>query len=160
MMAFSIRSSAFTNGSPIPKKYTCLGDNISPPLTWLDAPEETVSFVLTVTDPDAAPDIFTHWMLYNIDGAFNNLPEGAVPGEGPMLGVERGRNDFGELDYRGPCPPVGPAHRYFFRLYAINEKVELPSGATREQILSAISENILAHTQLMGSFASEIVTTE
>jgi len=148
-----LTSTAFSQGGEIPVKYTCKGEDLSPPLSWSGVPEGAKSLVLICDDPDAPRGTFVHWVVYNIPSSASGLPEG-VPAE-PSLedGTLQGTNHFGKIGYGGPCPPPGPAHRYFFKLYALDTTLELPPGATKEQVLKAMEGHVLAETELVGTFA-------
>lgn len=148
----NLTSSAFKSGDTIPNEYTCDGANISPPLTWMGVPPDTAAFALIVDDPDAPNGVFSHWVLYNISSERRAVEEGISPGDAADL-ANVGRNDFGHQRYEGPCPPTGPAHIYYFRLYALDVTLELPAGATRAQLLDAMQGHILTHTELMGSYS-------
>ncbi len=151
-MAFELKSTAFENGGFIPKKYTCDGPDVSPPLSWTDPPEETRSLALICDDPDAPMGTWVHWVLFGVPPEIRELPEG-VPTEKTLpWGGKQGRNDFGRIGYGGPCPPRGPAHRYFFRLYALDIEPDLSPGATKRELLRAIEGHILAETELMGRY--------
>jgi hypothetical protein len=145
-------SSVFQEGERIPAKYTCEGEDISPPLTWGEVPAGTKSFALIVDDPDAPGGVFTHWVLFNLPATSRELPE-AVPTQ-PQLpnGALQGKNDFGKIGYGGPCPPPGSPHRYRFNLYALDQPLELKAGATKKQVLEAIQGHILAQAQLTGIY--------
>jgi Raf kinase inhibitor-like YbhB/YbcL family protein len=145
-------SSAFQPGAPIPARFTCDGQDLSPPLQWSGHPAQTKSFALIMDDPDAPGGTFVHWVLYNVPPVTLALPE-AVPSKSSLGdGSRQGRNSFGKTGYGGPCPPSG-THRYFFRLYALNRELELAAGATREQLLSAMKGHVLAEAELMGRYA-------
>jgi Raf kinase inhibitor-like YbhB/YbcL family protein len=148
MMNLRLSSSAFESGGDIPMKYTCDGNDVSPPLEWNGAPDGTQSFVLICDDPDAPRGTWSHWVIYNIPPNVSQLPEGAK-----APGAAEGRNDFGNTGYGGPCPPRGPAHRYYFRLYALDTTLDLPPGATRQQALDRIQNHIVAQAELMGRYA-------
>jgi len=148
-----ISSPAFGNGEYIPIKYTCDGDNVSPPLLFLDPPEGTMSFAVLVDDPDAPVGVFTHWIIYDIPGEFEGLPEDIPPVGELEYGIRQGLNDFGNVGYGGPCPPPGRPHRYFFVLFALDvPKTGLPPGATKEEFLSAIDGHVIAHDELVGLY--------
>jgi len=147
---FTLRS-VFSNNETIPKKYTCDGDDISPPLNWEGKPEGTVSYVLIVDDPDAPAGTFTHWILYNIPGDLNSLPEGVPQGKEVEYGYQ-GRNDFGSYGYGGPCPPRGKPHRYFFKLYALDTKLDLPPGAKKGDVERAMKGHVIGEAQLIGLY--------
>jgi Raf kinase inhibitor-like YbhB/YbcL family protein len=151
-MSLMLTSSAFQEGQPIPRKYTCDGDDISPPLSWTGVPEDTASLVLICDDPDAPVGTWDHWVLYDLAPDLDGLPE-AVPssGEVPGGGVH-GRNGWGRSDYGGPCPPGG-THRYFFKLHALDAKLDLGPGKGKEEVLSAMEGHVLAEAQLMGTYS-------
>ena len=152
--AFSLVSEAFGNDETIPALYTCDGDNVSPPLAWDGAPAETNAFALVTDDPDAPGGTFTHWVLYGLGSTALSLPEGVETTERPANGAEgfQGGNDGGGIGYGGPCPPEGPAHRYRFTLYALDEDMFLDSGASKEELLSAMEGHVLAEAQLVGRY--------
>lgn len=150
---FTLKSSAFKNGGEIPVRYTCQGDDISPPLSWSDIPEGTRSLVLIIQDPDApdpaAPErTWVHWVLYNIPPTVNELPEGmpTLP-ESTLEGI----NDWERKGYGGPCPPVG-RHRYFHILYALDITVRELDYPDRQQLWQMIADNVLAEAQLVGTY--------
>lgn len=151
-MAFELTSSAFSSEQTIPDRYTCEGADVSPPLRWSNAPERAQEFALVCEDPDAPGGTFTHWLLYNIPPERDELPEG-VPAD-PTLswGGVQGRNDFGNIGYGGPCPPMGETHPYFFRLYALDRAIDLPPGASRSQLLREIEDRAIARTGLVGRY--------
>lgn len=140
-----LETPAFQEGKTIPKKYTCQGANVSPPLFIIDPPEEVVTFVLIVDDPDAPSGTFDHWITWNIAGTTKSIPEGAKM-------ANQGKNGFGENKYGGPCPPPGKPHRYFFKLFALDTKLSLPEGTTKGQLLKAIDGHVLAKAEIMGTF--------
>ena len=151
-MAFELTSSAFSSEEEIPDRYTCEGVDVSPPLSWRDAPEGVQEFALICEDPDAPGGTFAHWLLYNIPATRAELSEN-VPAD-PTLpwGGTQGRNDFGNVGYGGPCPPMGSTHRFYFRLYALDEKLNLPPGASRNQLLQEVEDHAIARTGLMGRY--------
>lgn len=150
-MALSVNSTAFQENQPIPSKYTCDGQNISPPIRWGSAPEGTRSFALIAEDPDAPSGTFVHWVIYNIPANENSLPEGTPGDKALQSGAQQGTNDFHKIGYGGPCPPSG-THRYFFKLYALDTKLALYEGATRQDLEKAMQGHILAEGQLMGTY--------
>ena len=155
LMALMLSSSAFSSGAEVPKKFTCDGANLSPPLSWSGAPPGTVSFALIADDPDAPGGTWLHWVLFNVPGTAAALPE-ALAGSGELrqLGAAlQGRNDFGKLGYGGPCPPPGRAHRYFFRLYALDSSLPLKAGAARREVEAAMRGHVLGEATLMGTYA-------
>ncbi len=147
---FNLKS-VFENMSEIPVKYTCDGKDVSPPLSWEGQPSGVVSYVLIVDDPDAPGRVFTHWVLYNIPASISSLPENVPKQKETSYGLQ-GRNDFGRIGYGGPCPPRGKPHRYFFKLYALNVKLDLPPGAGKREVENAIKGRIIAQTQLIGLY--------
>lgn len=118
-------SSAFAEGQPIPAEYTCEGRNISPPLSWSGTPAGTRSLALICEDPDAPSGLWTHWVIYGLPGSMTELPEGVRAVEIPPNGGRQGMNSFKHIGYGGPCPPAGRAHRYFFKIYALDDNVSL-----------------------------------
>lgn len=150
-----LTSSAFAPGGPIPTDDTSDGADRSPPLSWSDPPAGTVAFVLVVEDPDAPSGLFTHWLLYDLPAGTRSLPPGLPTAESLANGARQGRNDFGTLGYRGPCPPPGPPHRYAFRLYALDRLTGLPPGAQRAAVLRAVEGHVLATGELVGTYRRE-----
>lgn len=152
-MSISFESSAFKSGESIPVRYTCEGKNISPPLAWRGVPEEARSLALICDDPDAPRGTWSHWVFYNIPSDREEIPENFPRGGSPEWGGMQGRNDFGNTQYGGPCPPAGSSHRYFFRLYALDEELNLEPGATRAQVMDAMQEHIVDQAEIMGRFS-------
>jgi len=153
-MTMELTSTAFAQGEPIPRKYTCDGEDISPPLRWSDPPQGTQSFALIADDPDAPMGTWVHWVLYNLPAEARTLPEG-IPAQAELPGGgQHGQNSWRRLDYGGPCPPSG-THRYFFKLYALDTALDLDPGASKEQLLKAMEGHILAHAELMGTYARQ-----
>jgi Raf kinase inhibitor-like YbhB/YbcL family protein len=150
-MAFELTSTAFGNGEVIAQQYTCDGPDISPPLKWIDPPAGTKSLALICDDPDAPVGIWVHWVIYGLSPDTRELSEG-VPKEEMLENGRQGKNDFGRIGYGGPCPPRGPAHRYFFTLYALNIETDLSPGMTKAQLLKAMEGHILAEAKLMGRY--------
>ncbi len=148
-MPFILRS-VFENNGKIPKKYTCDGDDLSPPLSWEGVPG-AASYVLIVDDPDAPAGVFTHWILYNVPSNLTSLPEGVPKGKETAYGLQ-GRNDFGDYGYGGPCPPRGKPHRYFFKLYALNSTLDLQPGARRSDVERAMRGHVIGEAQLVGLY--------
>ena len=144
-MPIQITSAAFEEGTTIPVKYTCDGEDISPPLAWSGVPDGTKSLVLITDDPDAPVGTWVHWVLFNLPADTNSLPEG-VQGVGTD-----GNNSWRRPGYGGPCPPSG-THRYFFKLYALDTALEVEPGMTKQDLLDAMQGHILAIGQLMGTF--------
>jgi Raf kinase inhibitor-like YbhB/YbcL family protein len=150
--AFELQSSAFSPGGEIPAKYTCDGADVSPTLRWTDPPAGTKGFALITDDPDAPGGTWVHWVLYDIPSTARELPE-AVPARETIAGIGRpGANDFKRVGYGGPCPPGGPAHRYIFRLYALDVQSILPSGQGKADLLKAMEGHVLGQAELMGRY--------
>ena len=150
----TIKSDAFVSGQSIPAKYTCIGRNISPPLTWNEPPAGTQSFALIMDDPDAPVGTWVHWVLYNIPLAKRDLQED-LPITGKNMdpnAIYVGKNSSGNIGYDGPCPPSG-THRYIFKLYALDTTINLLPGVTREQILKEMDGHILAQSELVGTLS-------
>ncbi|HWE40457.1 MAG TPA: YbhB/YbcL family Raf kinase inhibitor-like protein [Isosphaeraceae bacterium] len=151
-----LRSAAFADGGDIPKASTCDGKDTSPPLAWSGVPGGARSLALVVEDPDAPRGTWTHWVLFDLAPDVGELPRG-VPTGGtfePKAGAKaarQGKNDFGKLGYGGPCPPGG-THRYVFRLYALDAVLGLDPGASREQVLRAMTGHVLAEGRLTGRY--------
>ena len=151
-MAFQLRSSAFRENELIPKKYTCDGSDVSVPLIWGDPPQGTKSFALIADDPDAPAGTWVHWVLYDLPPDTRELPESNSRQEHLENGAKQGKNDFGKIGYGGPCPPAGPSHRYFFKLYALDQTTGLQAKAAKQQVLDAIKAHTLGEAQLIGTY--------
>ena len=141
-----ITSSAFQQGANIPSKFTCDGANTNPPLQISDVPPEAKSLVLIVDDPDAPSGLFTHWAVWNTSPQTNTIAEGSTP-----KGVQ-GTNDFGRSGYGGPCPPSG-MHRYYFKIFALDQELDLPFGAKRSPLDAAMKGHVIAQGELMGRYS-------
>ena len=152
-MGFAIESPAWREGETIPVIFTCDGADVSPPLEWKSAPAGTQSFSLVAEDLDAPGGLFTHWMIYNLPANTTSLAENQPRQKELGNGARQGRNSFGKIGFGGPCPPPGPAHRYFFRLYALDAKLDLASGASRQEFDRAMAGHILAQTDYPGRYA-------
>jgi hypothetical protein len=146
-----ITSPAFKEGDMIPKKYTCDGINISPPLQWSSVPEGTKTFAIICDDPDAPMGTWVHWVLYNLPGNITGLSENVPPVKTLPTGAKQGRNDFGKTGYGGPCPPGG-IHRYYFKLYALNDQLQVEDGIAKSGLLNAVKGHILSEAHLMGKY--------
>ena len=141
-----LSSSAFAARQPIPRRYSCAGEDLSPPLEWRAVPAGAVSLALIVDDPDAPGGTFTHWLAWGIN------PDDGGLGEGERARRE-GRNDFRTIGYRGPCPPRGHGpHRYFIRLYALAREPAVSPGASRRELERALTDNVLAVAELVGTY--------
>jgi len=151
-MGFELISSAFKQSQGIPKEYTCDGADISVPLSWTGAPEPTKAFALIVDDPDAPRGTWVHWVLYDIPADLRALSAGIGHEQSLQNGSKQGKNDFGKVGYGGPCPPAGPAHRYFFKLYALDQATGLQPNVTKQRLVDAMKGHVLAETQLIGTY--------
>jgi len=152
-VSFQISSTAFSNGETIPKKFTCDGPDVSPLLSWKEVPAATQSFALIMYDPDVPAGTWVHWVLYNLAANTRELPEGMEKQEQLATGALQGRNDFRKIGYGGPCPPPGAPHRYYFKLYALDAKLNLKAGATKPDLEHAMKGHILDETELMGRYS-------
>jgi Raf kinase inhibitor-like YbhB/YbcL family protein len=149
---FELTSTSFEPDGTIPTKYSCIGDNISPELSWRNAPKETQSLVLIVDDPDNPKKVIVHWLVYDLPPATHELAE-ATPDKATLPdGAKQGKNEDGKTRWRGPCPPQGAAHHYFFKLYALDQPTGLKPKATRAQIDAAIKGHVLAEAELIGRY--------
>jgi len=146
-----ITSSAFNEGQMIPLKFTCDGQDISPPLEWDNAPGAAKSFALICDDPDAPMGTWVHWVVYDIPPDMKNLAEDIRPERELGRGIRQGKNSWPNIGYGGPCPPGG-THRYYFKLYALDTMLNLKPGATKEQLLQAMKGHVLEEAQLMGKY--------
>jgi Raf kinase inhibitor-like YbhB/YbcL family protein len=140
---FRLISTVFSHNGHIPPLYTCEGKNINPPLIVENVPDNTKTLALIVEDPDAPRGVFTHWIVWNISPN-ETITEGSNPGI-------NGTNSFGKTGYGGPCPPSGE-HRYFFRAFALDDELNLPVGSTKEELLDAMKEHVIASAELMGVY--------
>jgi Raf kinase inhibitor-like YbhB/YbcL family protein len=151
-MALQIKSSAFEDGATIPKKYTCDGEDRSPALSWSGVPDGTKSFALICDDPDAPMGTWVHWVLWGLPPDTMSLPEG-VPADTTLAsGARQGLNSWPRVGYGGPCPPPGKPHRYYFKLYALDAELNLPSSANKAALEKAMKGHILAEAQVMGKY--------
>jgi Raf kinase inhibitor-like YbhB/YbcL family protein len=154
-MSLVLKSPVFDKGGVIPLKYTCEGDDIAPSLEWEGVPENTGSLILIVDDPDApdpaAPRMtWVHWVVYNLPADVRGLPEGANADKLPV-GTEQGLNDWQNIGYGGPCPPIG-RHRYFFKLYALDTVLENLNSPTKAEVEVAMQGHVIAQAELVGTY--------
>ncbi|HMA63516.1 MAG TPA: YbhB/YbcL family Raf kinase inhibitor-like protein [bacterium] len=150
-----IRCPDFANQAAIPQKYTCQGEELSPPLEWNSGPNATKSYAIIVTDPDAPiPFVtITHWVIYNIPVDQNSLSPGLPEKQQLENGIRQGKRSFGKHSYMGPCPPFGE-HRYFFRIYALDKMLDLkPEKASRKKLLKAIEGHVVGFGEMYGVFS-------
>lgn len=152
-MAFRVSCDAFGPNQNIPGRYTCDGQNLTPPLSWHDAPVGTRSFALILDDPDAPSGTYTHWIVFNIPGDADKLPEMVpAPGQAPM-GIRQGKNSAGTVGYTGPCPPEGSMpHHYHFHLYALDTTLSLRDGESRQAVERAMQGHILDQSDYVGLY--------
>lgn len=143
----NVSSPAFDMGQEIPKKYTCDGENINPPLTFENFPDKTVSLALIMDDPDAPNRTFNHWVVWNIRPDIGEIKENFIPGI-------VGKNSYGDFNYSGPCPPSG-THRYFYKVYALNMNFQLPIETGAQELLKAMEGHVLAQGQIMGLYTKK-----
>ena len=148
----NVTSSAFQQGQSIPAKYTCDGENISPPLKWSDAPAAMKSFALICDDPDAPMGTWVHWVVYSLPAATTELAEKTPTTESLPNGARQGMNDFKHVGYGGPCPPRGKSHRYFFKVYALDTELSLKPRAIKKELVKAMQGHIIAQGELMGTY--------
>ncbi|HPA83664.1 MAG TPA: YbhB/YbcL family Raf kinase inhibitor-like protein [Deltaproteobacteria bacterium] len=146
-----VTSQAFADGEMIPAKYTCNGENVSPPIAWQRVPEGTRSITIIAEDPDAPMGNWVHWVYYDIPPEISGLPEDIPAEEKPGPGGTQGINDALTIGYIGPCPPSG-IHRYYFRIYAVDTELDLPPGANSQEVLQAMEGHLLGMGELMGRF--------
>ena len=151
-MSIEVTSTAFQQGTTIPKQYTGDGEDHSPPLRWSEPPSGTNSIALICDDPDAPRGTWVHWVLFNLPSKTRELEEGVPTTATLPSGAKQGKNDFGNIGYGGPAPPKGKAHRYFFKLYALGVAVDLAPGATKTQLENAMKGHILAEGELIGTY--------
>jgi Raf kinase inhibitor-like YbhB/YbcL family protein len=149
-MSIKIISQKFKEGEEIPDRYACKGVNISPPLEWSPV-VDVVKYAIICEDPDATQGIWTHWVIFNIPGELNAVDEWIMEREETENGAKQGLNDFGTVGYRGPCPPDG-THRYYYKIYALDSEIKLPSKITRSQLKKAMEGHIIDEGSLMGRY--------
>jgi Raf kinase inhibitor-like YbhB/YbcL family protein len=148
----SLSSAAFQDGGIIPDKYSCQGQDVSPPLSWGEPSAGTRSLALVTEDLDSPGGRFTHWVLFNIPLDIRELNEAVSPQSRLPNGALEGKNDFGKIGYGGPCPPSGKSHRYQFTIYALDTALNLEAGASKKPVLDALEGHILARAQLTGLY--------
>lgn len=151
-MTIELTSKAFKAGEMIPKRYTGDGEDQSPPLSWSQPPSGTESFALICDDPDAPRGTWVHWVLFNLSPGARGLVENVPDSPELPSGAKQGKNDFGAVGYGGPAPPKGKPHRYFFKLYALANTLDLPAGAMKADLDAAMAGKILDQGQLMGTY--------
>lgn len=154
MSELSFRTPAFTHGESIPAEYTCEGDDVSPALTVGNVPDDAAALAVVVDDPDAPAGTFTHWLLWNVPADTVEFPEGVAPREevADLGRAKQGENDFGDVGYRGPCPPEGETHEYRFTLYVLAEELDVDAGAVRTEVQDALDDATRDSAQFTGTF--------
>jgi Raf kinase inhibitor-like YbhB/YbcL family protein len=150
-MEIVLKSPSFKEGEMIPARFTCDGEDISPELAWESIPEECQTLAIICDDPDAPMGTWVHWIIYNIPADLRGTEEGIPPDDILPTGAKQGTNGWHRIGYGGPCPPGG-THRYFFKIYALDTKLDLEPGATKSQLLNAMEGHTLAEGQLMGRY--------
>ena len=151
MSGMKLTSTAFKEGEPIPRAYTCDGPNVSPALEWSGVPKSAKTLAIICDDPDAPSGTWVHWVLYNLPAENIGLVENTPATESLRAGGFQGKNDFEKLGYGGPCPPSG-THRYFFKTYALDVELPLKAGATKAELEKAMEGHIVGQAQLMGTY--------
>ncbi|HKK27220.1 MAG TPA: YbhB/YbcL family Raf kinase inhibitor-like protein [Gemmatimonadota bacterium] len=151
-MSLDVSSPAFGEGESMPSRFTCDGENVSPPLAWRGVPDGAAALAVIVDDPDAPAGTWVHWVLYGLDPGTSELPEGVPARDTVLGGARQGRNDFEDIGYGGPCPPGGQEHRYRFEVYALDAVPGLAPGATKADLLEAMEDHVLAEGRLTGTY--------
>jgi Raf kinase inhibitor-like YbhB/YbcL family protein len=152
-MTLDLSSPDFSSGGTIPKQFTCEGGDLSPALQWKAPPPGTQSFALIADDPDAPVGTWVHWVVFDLPPTLRSLPQNFPKEAQASDGSRQGTNDFEKIGYGGPCPPAGKPHRYFFKLYALDTKLNLKAGATKKEVERAMQSHILARGEYMGSYS-------
>jgi len=152
-MNLQVKSPDFASGGTIPKQFTCEGVDASPALEWSAPPSGTESFALITDDPDAPAGTWVHWVAFDLPPTLRSLPQAVPKKEQLPDGTRQGQNDFGKTGYGGPCPPPGKVHRYFFKIYALDTKLNLPSRATKKDVERAMQNHVLAQGEYVGRYS-------
>jgi Raf kinase inhibitor-like YbhB/YbcL family protein len=152
MLELTVLSTAFAMGAVIPPKFTCKGENVSPPIIWNQVPAKTQSIAIICDDPDAPGGDFVHWVLFNVPAETQKLEDRVPPTPQLVSGAVQGLNDYDKNGYMGPCSPPGKPHRYQFKVYALDTKLALTSMARKADVVKAMQGHILAQGQLVGMF--------
>ena len=153
-MSILVESGAFKHNQPIPSKYTCDGQDVSPPLEWKNVPEKTKSIVLVCDDPDAPAGTWVHWVCYDIPAEVTFLPEDVPKADTLPGGGKQGTTDFRSIGYGGPCPPSG-THRYIIKVYALDRMLNLQAGKTKKEIEKAMKGHVLDKGELIGVYSRD-----
>ncbi len=148
----TISSPSFSDGGTIPKQFTCDGADISPQLVWSNPPDGTKSFAVLVDDPDAPGGNWNHWTMWNLPPKLSGLPQGLSKESNLPDGTQQGLNDFPRTGYNGPCPPPGKPHRYYFKLFALDSRLDLKPKSGKKELDAAMKGHILAQGETMGRY--------
>jgi Raf kinase inhibitor-like YbhB/YbcL family protein len=151
-MPFTVSSTSFSNGGYIARKFTCDAADVSPQLAWTDPPAGTKSFALLADDPDAPVGNWNHWLLWNVPAETRQLPENVAKSAQLPDGSRQGTNDFRKTGYNGPCPPPGKPHRYYFKLHALDAKLDLKGNVGKRELEAAMKGHVLAQAEHMGKY--------
>jgi Raf kinase inhibitor-like YbhB/YbcL family protein len=151
-MSLALSSKSFSNGGEIPKKFTCDGEDVSPELSWNEAPAGTKSWALLADDPDAPVGNWNHWTVWNVPPEARGLREGVSKTAQLPDGTQQGLNDFGKVGYNGPCPPPGKPHRYYCKLFALDTKLTLKERSRKQDLESAMKGHVLGQAEWMGRY--------
>ncbi|MGP8201030.1 MAG: YbhB/YbcL family Raf kinase inhibitor-like protein [Limisphaerales bacterium] len=151
-MKLHLTTTAFAEGQPIPQRHAFDNQDLSPALQWSGVPPAARSLALICDDPDAPVGTWVHWVIYDLSPATAGLSEGVPKSPELADGAKQGMNDYKRIGYGGPCPPPGKAHRYFFKLYALDTELKLKPGVTKKDLLKAMDGHVLAEGQLMGTY--------
>lgn len=151
-MQLRVSSPAFEDGGRIPARYTADGDDVSPALAWAGAPPGVSEFAIICHDPDAPGGPFTHWVIYGIPGSYDHLDDGVMQVAELDNGAMQGKNHFGKIGYGGPSPPKGRPHHYRFRVYALDAKLDLPSGISKDELRKAMQGHVIAEGEIVGLY--------
>ncbi|MCH8904925.1 MAG: YbhB/YbcL family Raf kinase inhibitor-like protein [Bacteroidetes bacterium] len=150
---FSITSNVIDADGFIPIQFTCDGPDFSPPLFWSDAPQDTKSFAIICDDNYAPGKTWVHWVIFNIPTTASRLPDGVTITNSIYEEIVQGKNDFGDLGYGGPCPPKGHGvHKYYFKIYALDQMIELKEGVTKKELVKAMKGHILDEAEFIGKY--------
>jgi hypothetical protein len=153
MPVVELKTEAFEHEKPIPAKYTCEGEDISPDLAWGELPEGTMELALICDDPDAPVGTWVHWVAYGIPADTSSFVEAFPTDEQTEAGILQGENSWGRIGYGGPCPPKGKPHRYFFKLYALHKELGLKPRVDKKTLEKAMEGHIIGYGELMGTYA-------
>lgn len=148
-MTFNIELTSAKHGEVLSQKFTCVGQDYSPEITWSEPPASTKSYIMVLEDPDAPKGTFVHWIMYNIKPDIKQLPENIAKTEETPEGWAQGRNDFGKIGYNGPCPPGKKVHRYVFYLYASLQEPDLKPGLTRKELEKILADRTIKRASIM-----------